>query len=64
MRRSSVHLTAFPEEEKKNVGEEVYIEIITVIIYFDAALVSYWQVEICFKLRFFRTDEKIFYRLR
>ena len=32
MRRSSVHLTAFPEEEKKNVGEEVYIEIITVII--------------------------------
>ena len=57
-------MTAFPEEEKKNVGEEVYKEIITVIIYFDATLVSYWQVEICFKLRFFRTDEKIFYRLR
>ena len=56
-------MTAFPEE-KKNVGEEVYKEIITVIIYFDATLVSYWQVEICFKLRFFRTDEKIFYRLR
>lgn len=40
LRRSRVHLTAFPEEEKKNVGEEVHKEIITVIIYFDAKVVS------------------------
>lgn len=51
-------MTAFPEEEKKNVGEEVYKEI-RIIIYVDVTLVSYWQVETYFKPRFFRTDEKI-----
>lgn len=49
VRRSKIHLITFPGE-KKNEGEEIYevIEIIRVITYFDAMLVSYGQVETLF----------------